>query len=193
MEAQAMKVFQVRTDSDHFQYFQTARDDDYKRLTSTGSPLGSAWSPPEVYVPYPKHPQGDFYSSSRSLLIANPRAAAALRPFFEQAGEILRLPYKDVEYSVINVTVKADPLDWDKTYPDKENRPLFHETHFVFRPELFPTNSVLFKIPRLDGGGSIYLWEGGRPPDQEFRAVYARAGLKGLVFAELWSEGRSSQ
>ena len=184
-----MKVFLVRTDSDHYQYFQTARDEEYTRLMSKGEPLGASWSPPEVYIPYPRHPQSDFYSSSRSVLIVDARAIAVLRPFFEQAGEILPLPYRGVEYSFINVTVRADPLDMDKTYPDKDNRPLFHETHFVFRPDQFPT-SVLFKMPRLDGGSTIYLWEGGRPADQEFRAVYERAGLTGLVFQELWSDGQ---
>ena len=184
-----MKVFLVRTDSDRYQYFQTARDDEYMRLMGDGSPLGATWSPPEVYVPYPRHPQGDFLSASSSLLIADQHAVAALRPFFEQAGEILPLPYKGAEYSVINVTVKADALDMDKTYPDKDDRPLFHETHFVFRPDQLPA-SVLFKMPTLDGGNSIYLWEGGRPANQEFRAVYERTGLKGLIFQELRSDGQ---
>ncbi|MEO7002822.1 MAG: hypothetical protein ABI068_13470 [Ktedonobacterales bacterium] len=184
-----MNVFLVRTDSDRYQYFQTARDDEYRRLMSDGDPLGASWSPPEVYAPYPRRQQGDFFSASSDVLIASPRAVGALRPFFEQAGEILPLPYKGVEYSFINVTVKADALDMDKTYPDKADRPLFHETRFVFRPDHFPA-STLFKMPMLDGGASIYLWEGGRPADQEFRAVYERAGLQGLVFQELWSDGQ---
>ena len=112
-----------------------------------------------------------------------------LRGFLEMSGELLPLPYKGEEYTLLNVTECIDCLDQDKCewLLNKDTGERIYPLKYVFRPGWF-TESPLFKIPETCKG-EVLLIEGMRDADREFRAVVKRNGLKGMLFDELlWSD-----
>ena len=144
--------------------------------------------PPPVFIYEPKLKAGDFFNFDSDALIANPRATEALRTLFEMAGELLPLPYKGEVYAILNVTecidcVDRERTDWRRT-PD--GRILTSGTEkFAFRPTRF-SESPIFKFPEDCFG--VYVVEGLLDPEEEFREIVRREGLKGLEFEEIWSD-----
>ncbi|MGJ8678521.1 MAG: hypothetical protein ACSHX0_13485 [Akkermansiaceae bacterium] len=47
--------------------------------------------------------------------------------------------------------------------------------------------SSIFKIPETVRAG-IYTFTGLKDPEDEFKTAYEAAGLKGLLFEEIWSD-----
>jgi hypothetical protein len=181
-----VKVFRIGMDVNHYQYFLEEREDGKFLLHTDATPRKDGWVPPPVFIFKPKHKAGDFYQFGYYALIANSRANDTLRGFFERAGELLPLPFEGAEYTLLNVLHVVDCLDVERT-PE-----LVREgDRYALRPDsierLRQTTSVLFKIPET-ARSEILLVEGLLDPAQEFRAVVERAGLKGLLFYEVWSD-----
>jgi hypothetical protein len=61
-----------------------------------------------------------------------------------------------------------------------------HSQRYVFHHDRF-SESPLFKIPETYRG-EVLLVEGLHDPEEEFRYLVEQAGLKGLIFEELWSD-----
>ena len=183
-----VKVFRMRLDINHYQYFLTESDSESRRLYMDGIPLGDSWSPPTVYVERPKRPAGDFYNPNNSVLIASPRATEVLRSHFNFAGELLPLPYKDQIFTVLNVTQCVDVLDPERSEFATSATPGIRGNLLrpAFHADRFPETS-LFKIPD-NFGLEIYVLEGANDFDMEFREAIESAGLKGLLFEEIWSD-----
>jgi hypothetical protein len=181
-----MKVFQMRVDVSRYQFFLTDPPEAFARLRMDCVPLADAWEPPPVFVLYPKYLRGDFFSADCSVLIASPRATEALRQQFEWAGEVLPLPYKGETFGVVNVLKCIDALDQDKTAFRVGTRPTAYREiqRYAFRPERLVETS-LFKIPETN---QIFVLEGTNDFEMEFREAVAAAGLKGLIFTEIWSD-----
>jgi hypothetical protein len=143
-----------------------------------------------VYVYKPLHEQGDFFQFSSSALITSPRATEALRDHLEMAGELLPLPHEGQEYTALNVTLCINSLDRERTEwaIHKASGKQLWPRRYAFHAGRFPESS-LFKIPETRAS-EILLVEGGGefPPDQEFRSIVIREGLRGLAFDELWSD-----
>ena len=185
------KVFSVRNDSDRYQTFSTVDQDDWENLMTNGQPRGSGWSPPPVYIQHLERPSSDFYSNNSGTLVATPHATEVLRPFFELAGEILPLPYQGEIYWLLNVTVCVDAIDEEKAeYYVGSTGLKLHLTRYAFDIQRLP-HSPLFKLPR-NSMAKMFLTEGLRPPDEEFRAVTLREHLVGLRFELLWSDDEES-
>jgi hypothetical protein len=154
-----------------------------------GTPKLESWKAPEVFVYMPRFKRGDFFQFRSNHMITSPHATEVLRSFLEMSGELLPLPYKDEEYTLLNVTECIDCLDQDKSewLLNKDTGERIYPLKYVFRPEWF-TESALFKIPETCKG-EVLLVEGMRDAYSEFRAVVERNGLKGMLFDELlWSD-----
>jgi hypothetical protein len=183
-----MKVYRLKNDVNHYQYFLPADRGDLMALATNCRPRAATWSPPEVFVYMPLLEAGDFYQFGVGTLIASPRATEVLRGFFQESGELLPLPFEGQEYTVHNITLCINCLDqqrstWLKTAEGERIYP----TEYVFHPDRF-ADSALFKIPETHLR-EVLVVEGLRDPEDEFRAVVERAGLKGLIFQEIWSNG----
>jgi hypothetical protein len=173
-----MRIFEIEVDVNHYQYFVGETDDDDLKLRPDGTSLEEEWVPPKVRIYKPKLKRGDFFQSPSGSIIASPRATEVLKDFFVMAGELLPLPYKDEEFTFVNVTECIDCLDHEKSD--------LLMMELVFRPDLL-SESQLFKIPE-SATVCIYVIEGREEPECEFRHAVESNGLKGLVFTEVWSD-----
>jgi hypothetical protein len=183
-----MKVFKIQNDGNHYQYFLGRTNEDDEILQMDGTPKLESWKAPNVLIYMPKLKRGDFFQFASNHLITSPRATEALRNFLEMSGELLPVPYKGEEYTLLNVTECIDCLDQDKCewLLNKDTGERIYPLKYVFRRGWF-TESPLFKIPE-SCAREVLLVEGMRNPDQEFRAVVERNGLKGLRYTLLWSD-----
>ena len=178
-----MKVFKISRDY-RYQYFLPEDDHNHVLSSLDATPRLANWNPPAVFVYEPKLMVGNFYNTGVNL-IADQRATDALRPLFEMAGELLPLDYKGQRFTVLNVMVCVDCLDHDKSewrIGPSGSRSLVKP---VFSPELLPP-SPIFKIHDTI---ATFLTEGLLAPDQEFREIVRREGLKGLKFEEIELSG----
>lgn len=183
-----MKVFRMRMDGDRFQTFITEQEEEWEHLSTDGTPRAATWSPPKVRIRNPHAVQGDFLSPSSGTPVVTDRAAQALKPLLERAGELLPLPYRGHMYWVLNVTVCVNAVDEERSeyFRNPETGRKLYETTYVFNPHVLPA-SPLFKLPQTSSA-QLLLTEGLLPPDEEFRAVVEREQLRGLVFDLLWSD-----
>jgi hypothetical protein len=173
-----MRILQIDVDVNHYQHFVGETHEDEQKLRPDGTSLEEEWVPPKVRILYPKLKRGDFFQFMGGVIIASPRATEVLKDFFVMAGELLPLPYKDEEFTFVNVTECIDCLDHEQGDPES--------MEFVFRPDLL-SESQLFKIPE-SATVCIYVIEGREEPECEFRHAVESNGLKGLVFTEVWSD-----
>ncbi len=180
------RVYRVKNDVDNFQYFLTRDSGDYARLNMDGTPRAETWNPPAVYIYKPRLQKGDFFDSSGSALIASPRATETLRLHFEQAGELLPLPYGGEVFTLLNVTECIDCLDQDRTEwrlaPDGTKLAI---RKYAFHRDRF--SSDIFKIPETCVS-EVLVVEDRRDPADEFRYVLTAANLRGLVFEKIWED-----
>lgn len=184
------RVFRLRNDVSRYQYLLAADADADVQLYMDCRPRLATWTPPPVFVYQPLLEAGDFYQFGGAAPIASPRATEALRGFFEEAGELLPLPHAGTEYTLLNVTECINCLDHERSaWLLTQDGERVYPTRYVFHPDRF-SESALFKIPETHRG-EVLVVEGLRDPEDEFRAVVERAGLKGLRFEELWTEDSS--
>lgn len=184
-----MKVYRVRPDVNHFQYFMFENESDglSDRMTFDGSPGKSAtWVSPAVYIYKPKHRKGNFPELwGASALVVDEIALKQIRDLLEMSGELLPLSYKESMYYVVNVTECVNVLDESKTQwlYEKGSGPI---KSYAFHADRF-SEAPLFKIPETCRS-DILTVEGSKDPDDEFKGRVERLGLTGLIFDELWSD-----
>jgi hypothetical protein len=106
------------------------------------------------------------------------------------AGELLPLPHQSVLFQLINVLECVNCLDQQNTQwvfgKTTNARIRIKEYHFDARRF---SESTLFKIPET-AMGEVLTVTGLKDPDDEFKSVVEREGLKGILFEELWSDSR---
>ncbi len=181
-----MRVYRIWNDSNHYQSFLPEQEEDWQKLDMDCTPKAEIWVPPLVYVHMPKLKEGDFYNSGRGILIPSPRATAALRMHLEMAGELLPLPYKGQEFTVLNVTECINCLDQEKTewiYGQTTGAKIGIKT-YVFHRNRF-SESRIFKIPETHKS-EILVVEWVEGTEDEFKYTVESAGLKGLIFEKIW-------
>jgi hypothetical protein len=181
------KVFRMSLDGDKYQFFTTDSLEDERKLRLDGSSIADTWTPPPVFILYPKHRAGAFYNSNPSNLIATPQAVELLYSHFSFSGELLPLPYKGQTFTLLNVTQCIDVLDHDRTeFRIAPSGLAVGIERFAFHANRFVETS-LFKIPEFKGG-EIFVLEGANDFHLEFREAVSAYGLEGLRFTEIWSE-----
>jgi hypothetical protein len=180
-----MKVYRIQVDVNHYQSLFTEREEDQLKLLMDCTPKLSTWAPPPVFVYEPKLQAGDFYGSPPCTLITNPHATMMIGKYLEMAGELLPLPYQDQVMTVLNVTECINCLNpHESTWLTDDEGVKLYPTTYVFYPNRF-SESRIFKIPETYGA-EILVVELQEDGVDEFRYAVERAGLKGLLFKELW-------
>src|SRR5262245_57645061 len=148
----------------------------------------ATWKPPPVESIDPDFEECDFSMPDSGALIVHPRAIDVLRPLLDEAGELLPVHYKKETYHFLHVTRYIDALDTaaTKLHSDGEIK------RYAFNPNKL-ADVTLFKIATQTWKGEtildleLYLAEGHRGPDYDFRALLKEHGLRGLEFKKVWS------
>jgi hypothetical protein len=183
-----MKVFRIQNNADEFQYFLPEHDGDWPKLRTNATPRLATWSPPPVYVLYPKLQAGALYNLYPDTMILSPGAMTAIGGYASAAGETLPLPYQGQTYTLLNVLECVNVLDHERTVwqTDPQTGMQLYITKYAFHANRL-VSSPIFKIPETSMAETFVL-EGQWEPHEEFRAVVERAQLKGMRFEEVWSD-----
>lgn len=178
-----MRVYRIENDVNHFQYFLPQKGENVFALLTDCTPKAIGWSPPSVYIHEPRHKAGDFYNFELDHVITNPQATVALYAHLIAAGELLPLFYQDEQFTLLNVLQCVDCLD----HKLSERQPGHYIKHVFQSHLLAQVQSTIFKIPQARKS-EVLVVEGLRSPEEEFRYTVEAAGLRGLLFTELWHD-----
>jgi uncharacterized protein YwqG len=129
-----------------------------------------------------KHPQSNFASCWIGYgFLMDARAHSVVASILDQDVEILPIePFRGVEYYFVNVIKELDCLDQKNTIWKKGNN-----VKYQFIPEKL-TDSTLFMVK---GTGGLFTVVGRPGAEVEFKTLVEQAGLTGLKFEEVWSDG----
>ncbi|MGA3081903.1 MAG: YwqG family protein [Terracidiphilus sp.] len=184
-----MKVFRVDTNAD-YQAFYLSNDDsdfwsDYLRDKCR---LAPHWGQVSLKKDPEKCPQGNFAECWRGggNFLMDAYAHSILMPILDQDIEILPIePFRGVAYYFVNVLKVVDCLDRERTNLRGTGRVPFGNPIYQFFPEKL-TDSTLF---RAKGVSPLFTVVGRPGAEVEFKTVVEQAGLTGLKFEEVWSDG----
>lgn len=170
------RVFEVRHDSDKYQYFLFLNDDwNWDKFFAPHRVVGAAWTPPTPELDKPRLKKGDFYHFDDYPLILNAHARQVLGTLLEGHAELLPFRFQGEEFYCLNVTRIVDCLDRQRTRWAKiETR---HKDPYFDLARL--GEAPVFTIP--ENVVDAYVRE-------TFKEAVEAAGLKGLEFKEVWNE-----
>lgn len=171
--------------------YQQIVPDDSAVLNSGGivmdaTPARDGWTPPKVRIINEQLKGGDFYGFTPGTLVMREQVASQLLSFLEAAGEVLPLSCSSVPLAMLNVTECLNCLDEEGcewVYGKSSGKPI-RITKYSFREDLLP-ESTIFKLPRFRKG-RIYVSEGRKEPNDEFKYAVEKIGLEGLSFKLVW-------
>lgn len=180
-----MKVYRLRNDVNHYQYFLPEEDYDPLSLLMDCSPRLETWVPPGVFIYEPLHKPGAMYNFGASAPIFSPHATEILRDFLEMAGELLPLPYEGEIYTLLNVTECINCLDQKRSewHYNSSGERFGGPKRYVFYPTRF-SESLIFKIPETHRGEVLLL---DREDGEGFLDVVQAHGLEGFGLDLLWT------
>jgi len=184
-----MRVYKIELDVNQCQYFLVEDKSLFRSelLKFDGTKMGAAWRPPAVYSYQPQLKACDFWSFQLLAAFATPpRVTKDLELFLSIAGELLPLPYKGEQFSVLNVTECVNCLDEQRSewvYGKKTGKPI-RIAKYAFHRDRMPESSI-FKIPQT-ARADILCYEGLKDPVDEFKPTVEKRGLTGIKFRELW-------
>jgi hypothetical protein len=181
-----ISVFRIKNNVNIYQYFLTEIEEEARLLRTNGLSREHSWVPPSVFVYKPQLEIGNFFNFNSDALIADQKATEVLRSFFMESGELLPLPYKGINYTLLNVTECINCLDHDETRwtYDTENKIPLIINKYVFYKNRFP-ESCIFKIPET-AKSELFVVNGLRDTEDEFITKVVESGLKGLYFEKVW-------
>jgi hypothetical protein len=179
-------VYRIWID-DGYQSLESVNSDAYlaarkKTWKFDGHPVEGKFEKLEVYVRQPTLKKPAIWGLADTLAFEDD-AAAKVQLCLDQAGQQFKLPFQGSKLIVLNVTYVIDCLDEAKSefidpdLPHMIDKYVFHADRLDYS---------LFKIPETMSG-EILTVEGLVSPDDEFKPLVEKHGLKGLRFEELWS------
>jgi len=168
-------------DSVNYEAYSAARKKTWK---FDGYPIDGKFEKVEMYVRQPTLKKPDIWELANTLAFED-GAAAKVQLCLDQAGQQFKLAFAGRKLVVLNVTYVIDCLDkmlsvYDPDLPHMIDKYVFHEDRLDYS---------LFKIPETQHA-AILTVEGLASPDDEFKPLVEKHGLKGLRFEELWSSGK---
>jgi hypothetical protein len=186
-----MIVYEVRADLD-FQNPDTAnRDRHYvsrEYLHFMCRRRGQAWNPPELYVPEPLLPRGDFMGlQGRDPIVVRDRVFHEfLVGVIDPVCEMLPLEFEGERWWVINVLRCINALNVaESNIPGHRAQPIRSgPDKYVFYDYRLP-ECPLFKIPETMVN-QVLMAHGNIHEDYDLKTICERHGLTGLKFVELW-------
>lgn len=192
MESIVATVYRVLPE-DKYQTLETNDPGESRIWPFDGTPIGDKWHAPAVYAPSPNLMEPDIWNCflHRHVFAFNEKAGHVLQTFLDQAtlptttGEQLALYFRGKKLIVLNVTYVLNCLDSEHSKSASHLRPRWI-TEYVFIPGRFEYS--LFMIPETQGSELLTV-EGLAAPEEEFKPMVEKHGLKGLRFEKLWWDG----
>jgi hypothetical protein len=176
-------------------------DDDYQSLESIdsdaylaarentwkfdGYPVEGKFEKLKMYVRQPTLKKPDIWLIANTLAFED-EAAAEVQLCLDQSGQQFKLPVDDRKLIILNVTYVIDCLDQEKTELADPDLPFMIDKYEFHADRL---DYSLFKIPQTMRG-EILTVEGIAHPNEEFKPLVEKYGLKGLRFEEIWSSDK---
>jgi len=162
----------------NYEEFSAARKNTWK---FDGKPVKHKFEKVEMYVRQPNLDKPDIWQLMNTMAFEDD-AASKLQLCLDQAGQQFKLPFQGRKLVVLNVTYVIDCLDkkrsdYDPDLPHMIDKYVFHEDRLDYS---------LFKIPETVYG-DILTVEGLASPDDEFKPLIEKYGLKGLRFDEVYT------
>lgn len=146
-----------------------------------GTPVEGKLEKVDLYVREPTLKKPDIWGLANTLAFED-EVAAKVQLCLDQAGQQFKLRFNNRRLIVLNVTYVIDCLDkkrseYNPEIPDMIDKYVFHEDRLDYS---------VFKIPETMHS-DILTVEGLASPDDEFKPLIEKHGLKGLRFEELYS------
>jgi hypothetical protein len=162
----------------NYDAYSAARKNTWK---FNGLPIEGKFEKLELYVRQPTLKRPDIWELATTLAFED-SAAAKVQLCLDQAGQQFKLPFENRKLIVLNVTYVINCLDkkqsdFDPDLPHMIDKYVFHGDRLDYS---------LFKIPETMHA-EIFTVEGLASPDDEFKPLVEKYGLKGLRFEEVWS------
>ena len=180
-------VYRVLRDA-RYQRLEPVNKDDFLNASKNGWAFDGTshaddWEPLEMFVREPMLDRPDVWQIAGSFAFED-HAADIVQLCLDQTSEQFKLPFEDRILIVPNVTYVIDCLDkhqsdYDEELPHMISEYSFHEDRLDFS---------LFKIPETRMSELLTV-EGVSSPDEEFKPLIEKHGLKGLQFQEIWTSG----
>ena len=187
-----MKIYQAYKEPDKYQYLLPS-DPEHSttRLMFDCEERADGWDPPEMYVANPRAKRGNFFNCiGGDPLICDERAVDEIGDVLEKCAELLPLPVDGETLYVVNVLPCLNLLDVERSvWRGEPGRSTIKA--FAFHPtrmQRYP----LFKIPETINT-SVLTCEGVLDPEFNFKPRVEEAGLTGLLFKILWTDGVNHQ
>lgn len=182
------KVFRIEGDLENYQYLvptNLGQPGDEPGILN-GTPLPDEWIPPRFYIPYPTKsapaiwPVPDFAAFA---IQEDSKSFELLVRFIHQSCQLIPVDCDGRELLLVHVVEVLNCLDRsNSSMMPTQTHVLQYAFHHRFE-------WTLFKIPETCRH-EILCWELTGEPHDEFRATIVRCGLTGLLFREIWSDGK---
>ena len=181
-----LSVYRVILDFDNYQYIMADEVEALTKYRFDGTSVRNDWEPPSIYRANPKKPTPDIWGCMPfgAVFAVTLKAATELVTFIDQSCEGLPMECDGDRLLVCNVTCVVNALN-KKQSRHKRGLPHWID-EYVFHPHRFEYS--LFKIPET-AMSEVLCVEGLAAPEDEFKGVVEKNGLKGLEFKKIWSGG----
>lgn len=178
-----MKLYQLW--SDHtYRAFETKEKDGYKAFCFKGEPVNN-WIEMELY-PSSHHTEkgksvGDVYPVEVSAVVVNERCFNIIKPYIQDAVQVLNAKSKMQKLFVLNVTEIRDCLDREnsklKLFPSSGR--IMRVEEYAFHKERLE-NAFIFKIPE-EAHTHPYVTD-------DFKNLIEQNEIQGFKFVPVWQD-----
>lgn len=179
----AMKLYQLW--SDHtYRAFETKEKDEYKIFSFRGAPI-SDWTDVTLYPSMHRteigKEIGDVLPVDISAVVVNERCFNIIKPYIQDAVQVLSAKSKKQKLFVLNVTAVRDCLDYENSKLKRfsSSGRIMRIEEYVFHKELLE-NVFIFKIPE-EVHTHPYVTD-------SFKCLIEQNEIKGFKFVPIWQD-----
>lgn len=178
-----MKLYQLW--SDHtYRAFETKEKDEYKFFSFRGAPI-SEWTDVILYPSMHRteigKEVGDVLPVDISAVVVNERCFNIIKPYIQDAVQVLSAKSKKQKLFVLNVTAVRDCLDYENSKLKRfsSSGRIMRIEKYAFRREML-SNAFIFKIPE-EVHTHPYVTD-------DFKNLIEQNGIKGFKFVLVWQD-----
>jgi hypothetical protein len=185
-----MKIYNVKNDVKNIPWLLPIVNKYYSYSCESKTQI---WEPYLVYNADPLKEIHNFYNIGTSgALVFDEYTLEICRTVFEMAGEILPIKVeRGADLYLLNVLECMNGLNYETTVWDYYNDGTKGRIlKFGFHPERIIEESTIFKIPEVIST-RIFCYADVKNPEDEFYYIYHKHKLSGLIFEELFNDGKS--
>jgi hypothetical protein len=184
-----MKIFKIKNDSNNIPRLIPVVNRYHKYNCESKI---KDWGIYEVYNADPIKKMKNFFTiGTASALVFDEHTLEICQTVFEMAGEILPIKVeRGPDLYLLNVLECMNGINYDTTVWDYYNDGTKGRIlKYGFHPERVLNEASIFKIPE-DLKTNIFCYADVKNPDDEFYHLYHIHKLTGLIFEELYNDGK---